>query len=51
MIGGQPGKARLLAFRSKEIMGSFSDAAYAALHGGTPDVALVRKERIVWLRH
>jgi len=47
VIGGQPGKVRLLAFRSKEIMGSFSDAlAYAALNGGTPDVALVRKERI-----
>lgn len=47
MIGDQPGKVRLLAFRNKEVMGNYTDAfAYAAAHGGTPDVALVRKENI-----
>ncbi|WP_230427496.1 carbohydrate porin [Collimonas humicola] len=47
VIAGQPGKLRLLAFRNKEFMGGFSDAlAYAALNGGTPDVAQVRKSQI-----
>jgi len=47
VIGAQPGKVRLLVFRNKEVMGSFSDAlAYAALNGGTPDVALVRKGQV-----
>jgi len=46
-ISGQPGKIRVLAFRNKEFMGSFSDAlAYAAAHGGTPDVAQVRKASV-----
>lgn len=47
VIGTQPGKVRVLFFRNKEIMGSFSDAlAYAALNGGTPDVASVRKGQV-----
>ncbi|AMP08461.1 carbohydrate-selective porin, OprB family protein [Collimonas arenae] len=46
-ISGQPGKIRVLAFRNKEFMGSFSDAlAYAAAQGGTPDVAQVRKASV-----
>ena len=44
-IAGQPGKARLLLFRNKAIMGGFEDAlAFAA--GGVPVVAPVRKLRI-----
>jgi len=44
-IGEQAGKVRLLAFRNKEVMGSFADAiAYAQFNGGVPDVANVRKE-------
>jgi len=47
MIGAQPGKVRVLAFRNKEVMGSFSDALTdAASNGGTPDVALVRKGQV-----
>ncbi|QDZ30417.1 carbohydrate porin [Noviherbaspirillum sp. UKPF54] len=46
-IGQQPGKLRLLAFRNKAEMGSFRDAlADAAVNGGIPDVARVRKDNI-----
>jgi len=42
----QPGKLRILAFRSKADMGSFRDAlADAPNNGGIPDVARVRTER------
>ncbi len=41
---GQPGKARLLLFRNKAIMGGFDDALAAAA-GGVPTVAPVRKLR------
>lgn len=45
IIGDQPGKLKLLAFRNREMMGSFADAiAYARVNGGVPDVASVRKE-------
>lgn len=44
-IDDQAGKVRLLAFRNQAIMGNFADAiAYANVHGGTPDVANVRRE-------
>ncbi|MDY7578886.1 carbohydrate porin [Herbaspirillum sp. RTI4] len=44
-LADQPGKIRLLAFRNREIMGSFTDAlAYARANGGTPDVGNVRKD-------
>ena len=43
-IAGQPGKARLLLFRNKAIMGGFDDALSAAA-GGVPTVAPVRKLR------
>jgi hypothetical protein len=43
---GKQGTARLLMFRNQEVMGSFDEAiAYAAMHGGTPDVANVRREQ------
>lgn len=41
---GQPGKARLLLFRNKAIMGGFDDALAAAA-GGVPVIAPVRKLR------
>ena len=41
---GQPGKARLLLFRNKAVMGGFDDALAAAA-GGVPSVAPVRKLR------
>jgi hypothetical protein len=45
-IRGQAGKIRLLGFRNHASMGSFRDALeYAQIHGGTPDVALVRKNQ------
>ncbi|HEX8963485.1 MAG TPA: carbohydrate porin [Rhodocyclaceae bacterium] len=47
-IGGQPGKARLLAFRNHARMGGFQDAldAWRANGGaGAPTVADVRKEQ------
>ena len=45
-IRGQGGKIRLLGFRNYACMGSFHDALeYARNHGGTPDVANVRKEQ------
>jgi high affinity Mn2+ porin len=44
VIGDQPGKLRVLAFRNAEVMGSFADAiAFGAEHGGVPDVANVRR--------
>lgn len=43
---GQPGKARLLVFRNHVSTGGFSDAlANAAVAGGVPDTALVRRLR------
>ncbi len=46
-IGGQPGKVRLLGFRNVEFMGKFQDALdYAAMHGGAPDVANVRRSNV-----
>jgi high affinity Mn2+ porin len=42
-LAGLPGKARLLLFRNRELMGRFDDAlSFAAQQGGTPDVANVR---------
>ena len=43
-IAGQPGKAKLLLFRSQAVMGGFDDAITAAA-GGVPVVAPVRKLR------
>ena len=43
-IAGQPGKAQLLLFRNKAIMGGFDDALTAA-SGGVPVVAPIRKLR------
>lgn len=44
LLSGQPGKARLLLFRNRAVMGSFADAlAHAA--GGVPDTATVRQLR------
>ena len=43
-IAGMPGKARLLLFRNRELMGRFDDAiAWTTKWGGTPDVANVRR--------
>jgi len=43
-LAGLPGKARLLFFRNRELMGRFDDAlAVAAKRGDTPDVATVRR--------
>ena len=43
---GRPGALRLLAFRNVAVMGGFQDALdYAAINGGTPDVAPVRERR------
>ena len=45
-LAGQPGKARLLLFRNRTVMGGFNDAlAQAAGTGGVPDTALVRRLR------
>lgn len=45
-LSGQPGKARLLLFRNKTVMGGFSDAlANAPSTGGVPDTASVRRLR------
>jgi len=44
-LAGQPGVARLLLWRNKARMGSFSDAiAFGQATGTTPDVANVRQE-------
>ena len=43
-MAGQPGKARLLLFRNKAVMGGFDDALAAAA-GGVPVVEPVRKLR------
>ena len=44
-LGDQAGKIRLLAFRNREVMGSFADAiAYARVNGGVPDVSNVRQD-------
>jgi hypothetical protein len=43
-ISGQPGKARLLVFRNKAVMGGFDDAI-AAAGAGVPTIAPVRKLR------
>lgn len=46
-ILGQPGKIRLLGFRNVARMGGFRDALdFAAVNGGTPDVANVRKDQV-----
>jgi len=46
-ILGQPGKIRLLGFRNVARMGGFRDALdFAAVNGGTPDVAKVRKDQV-----
>ncbi len=45
-LGTEPGRARLLLFRSRADMGSYADAlALAAAQGGTPDLARVRRDR------
>ena len=45
-LGAQAGKARLLLFRNHVYTGGFSDAlAQAAVTGGVPDTALVRRVR------
>ena len=45
-LAGQPGKMRLLAFRNQVYTGGFSEAlANAAVTGGVPDTALVRRLR------
>ena len=42
-LAGQPGKARLLAFRNRTVMSRFQDALnYATLHGGVPSINNVR---------
>jgi high affinity Mn2+ porin len=41
-VAGRPGKARLLLFRNRAVMGSFADALAA---GGVPDIAPVRQLR------
>lgn len=44
VIGGRPGKLRLLWFRNVAVMGSFGDAmALAASAGGPPDLSAVRR--------
>jgi high affinity Mn2+ porin len=46
VLGGQPGRIRVLGFRNVARMGGFRDALYfAAANGGTPDVANVRKDQ------
>ena len=44
LLSGQPGKARLLLFRNRAVMGSFADALANAA-GGVPDTATVRQLR------
>ena len=47
-LGGQPGKARLLLFRNRAVMGGFDDAlvnAAGGAAGGVPTIALVRQLR------
>ena len=45
-LGTEPGKARLLMFRNRAVMGSFQDALdRAALTGTTPDLAQVRRDQ------
>jgi len=45
-LAGQPGRVRLLAFRNAARMGGFRDAlGFAAVNGGAPDVANVRKDQ------
>ena len=44
LLSGQPGKARLLLFRNRAVMGSFSEALANAA-GGVPDTATVRQLR------
>lgn len=41
-LSGQPGKARLLLFRNRAVMGRFADALARAA-GGVPDTATVRQ--------
>jgi len=43
-VAGQPGKARLLLFRNRAVMGRFADAL-AAAGGGVPNIAAVRQLR------
>ena len=43
-LSGQPGKARLLLFRNRAVMGSFAEALGNAA-GGVPDTATVRRLR------
>lgn len=45
VLAGQPGKARLLLFRNRAVMGGFGDALAVAA-GRVPDVALVRQLRV-----
>ncbi|MBC7704112.1 MAG: carbohydrate porin, partial [Rhodoferax sp.] len=45
VLAGQPGKARLLLFRNRAVMGGFDDALAVAA-GRVPDVALVRQLRV-----
>lgn len=45
VLAGQPGKARLLLFRNRAVMGGFDDALATAT-GRAPDVALVRQLRV-----
>ena len=46
VLGGRPGKLRFMTFANVATMGGFSDAlAFAGPHGGTPDVADVRRDR------
>jgi len=46
-IAGHAGALRLLAWRNAEDMGRYDDAmAFAALNGGAPDVANVRKPNV-----
>lgn len=46
-IDGQPGTLRLLYFRNVAVMGRFQDALnYAAVNGGPPDVANVRRSNV-----
>lgn len=50
VLGGQPGRLRLLAFRNRARMARFQDALdHATLNGGTPDIAQVRHaEHVKW---
>jgi high affinity Mn2+ porin len=46
-LGDHPGKVKLLLFGNRARLGRYDDAvAFAALHGGAPDMAAVR--RIAW---